>query len=707
MINELYDLAKTLEQNKIEIEKSHEMYLPLIVKKCIRIWLSEEGEVCGIEQLSKETTATLKTYGNDHNRFPAFNINQLYRITDEHIINELNSIANGFGPIDIKKLQSWCLEDNWIKDSAKKVVRSLQETSQKLISVLGGDFTSTENVIFKAAQLSNLFFAENSPGFRKAIEQYIFKTLEKGEDRKLLLHILFYQGNSDKKHENDRGENIMVIVDVQQWEKYHYSVANTNTTAWINQRLLETSTDQTKNPHLKKEKLDAFGESMGSTKGAMPLVIINGKQISLRTMFKDHYCQTRYTKIGDNSYPIAADNRRTIAGAVDWIASPERKGVTWDIVGDNEVLFVYPTRLPDIPIKFTSIFGPSSQTPDQQARFESLAKQFLKATKGQALQTNPEYIHIFIYKKTDKNGTSKRGKIIFTHNTTPERLIQAANDWSYGCHNLPKLDVGITVTPFPLGVADVINSVWKQNGERADHKTQVKRMKYYQGIELLLDALPQSAVRNFLHIAIEHSSGLINHLGSQLHSGGKFGIKTETGRLEKKRNAAAQVLSVLGLLLYKCEKRKENYMEELAYLLGQLLHVSDELHTLYCKCKRDNEIPPQLAGGALFVSAGVMPYQALSQLSVRMQPYIAWAKQYRFEEIIAEGKESWRAKWLLRLYEKLSDKLHPRMDKTIRFGDYERAQLFIGYMASLSQKEPSGTSTDTNENIISGGMDNE
>ena len=37
-------------------------------------------------------------------------------------------------------------------------------------------------------------------------------------------------------------------------------------------------------------------------------------------------------------------------------------------------------------------------------------------------------------------------------------------------------------------------------------------------------------------------------------------------------------------------------MEELAYLLGELLHVSDELHTLYCKIKRNGDIPPQLVG---------------------------------------------------------------------------------------------------------------
>ena len=88
-------------------------------------------------------------------------------------------------------------------------------------------------------------------------------------------------------------------------------------------------------------------------------------------------------------------------------------------------------------------------------------------------------------------------------------------------------------------------------------------------------------------------------------------------------------------------------MEELAYLLGELLHVSDELHTLYCRIKRNGDIPPQLAGSALFVTAGEMPYQALSQLSTRLNPYLSWAKQYQHKEIDTQGEESWRARWLL------------------------------------------------------------
>lgn len=204
----------------------------------------------------------------------------------------------------------------------------------------------------------------------------------------------------------------------------------------------------------------------------------------------------------------------------------------------------------------------------------------------------------------------------------------------------------------------------------------------------------------FIHITLENASGLIHYLGNLLHKGKKGGNSTELKRLENQKNAAAQIISVLGLLLYKCDIRKEKYMEEMAYLLGQLLHVSDEIHTLYCKAKRDGDIPPQLAGSALFTTAAEMPFQALSRLSTRLNPYISWAKQYQYKNIDTQGEESWRARWLLGLFEQLSDKVHLQMDKSMRFTDYEKAQLFIGYMASLPKKEA------TDQNKIVGGKGN-
>jgi hypothetical protein len=70
-------------------------------------------------------------------------------------------------------------------------------------------------------------------------------------------------------------------------------------------------------------------------------------------------------------------------------------------------------------------------------------------------------------------------------------------------------------------------------------------------------------------------------------------------------------------------------MENTPYLIGQFLKLCDELHAFYCKIVREGDVPPQLAGISVLVTDSERPVQALDQLRLRMNPYIAWARQYR------------------------------------------------------------------------------
>ena len=156
---------------------------------------------------------------------------------------------------------------------------------------------------------------------------------------------------------------------------------------------------------------------------------------------------------------------------------------------------------------------------------------------------------------------------------------------------------------------------------------------------------------------------------------------------EKFVNCIKEMLSLAGILLYRAGIRKENYMEDLPYLFGQLLKASDELHTLYCRVVRGGNLPTQLAGSGMYRSAAEYPVRTLNMLGTRMNPYITWAKSYRTKNENANGKESWRAAWLLSLYENIASDLHKAWKSDIHFGDAEKAQLFIGYLANFPKKE--------------------
>lgn len=147
-----------------------------------------------------------------------------------------------------------------------------------------------------------------------------------------------------------------------------------------------------------------------------------------------------------------------------------------------------------------------------------------------------------------------------------------------------------------------------------------------------------------------------------------------------------EMLALIGLMLYREGIRKETYMEAFPYQYGQLLKVSDELHAMYCRVVRNDDLPPQLAGSSFYQAAAEAPLRTMSVLAQRMNPYIAWAKTYHASGDPQKGSETWRAKWFLQLYEEIADKLKEVWRVDTRFNDEEKAQLFIGYLAAFPKR---------------------
>ena len=198
--------------------------------------------------------------------------------------------------------------------------------------------------------------------------------------------------------------------------------------------------------------------------------------------------------------------------------------------------------------------------------------------------------------------------------------------------------------------------------------------------------------KHLLNILITNVYGLVLFFGNLLHS----------GNVIKERFLQENYIffpSVLGVLLYSQNRFKETYMEDIPYLLGQILKISDELHAFYCKIVRSGSVPPQLIGNSLMVSAFETPERALAQLGQRIIPYIAWAQQYQTKNCEIKGEESWRAAWYLNLYKQNID-LFKEQRETLhntRFGDREKAELFIGYLADFPKKDESTDKTSANK----------
>lgn len=683
MINELYGLAKALESEGIRAQKWCKDYklLPNVTKKapCIRVWLDDSGNITNFEEIDAKLAKEIRKYGNNQATFPGFNIHPLYRVTDGEEKEMLQKILDEKCDLDYETVFSWCTHDNWLEKNYEKIERCLVKKPQELLQKIVDAGRTEENIIKKLGEVTAQLSAKV---FRTTLETCILKKLRLKEDYSLCLYLLLFGGNGVLPHTADEGPSISIVLDLVEWKDYQYPVTNKHTTKWLNQCLLEAEKIELDNQE--NDGTDAFGQPFSNPGKPMPGIKLSGFEVTLRAMFKGQPCQFRYGQIDDASYPISEENRQSIKCALEWLGSPEQEGKTWQRGTNNEIIFAYPSSLPKVQPALVSIFGITTGKDSSQTRnrFGEAAEALIKTLEGIPNDEVPDSIQIFALQKMDK----ARTKVVFTNKTSPQELMVSAKEWQGGCQNIPRLELE-TEIPFPLQVSRVVNDIWKQNGELAQGKNKAERMKDYQGIDLLLGNMPKTILLHYLHIIITQSSGLVICLGQQLH-GRVIGKKDKS--LSIREESGALLFPVLGLLLMKNGIGKEKYMEEQAYLLGQLLHVADELHILYCRVVREGAVSPQLVGNSMFVTARETPNVAVSQISVRLNPYIVWAKQYRFKGIGKKDVESWRAGWYLSIFEKTANKLALSMTKTARFDDFEKAQLFIGYLASFPKKEETG-----------------
>ena len=163
--------------------------------------------------------------------------------------------------------------------------------------------------------------------------------------------------------------------------------------------------------HSGSSAIDAFGIPFEPIEEPMPEVkLAGGFDVKLRTMFKEQRCQTRYARIENASYPISPRMRKSLQTALNWLGSAEYKDITWINTDKSEILFAYPSQLPETKISFTRMF----KCPEKRDKaFEEQAKQFLSELRQShkvGTDSHADRIQLFILRKIDK----ARTKVIYT-----------------------------------------------------------------------------------------------------------------------------------------------------------------------------------------------------------------------------------------------------------------------------------------------------
>lgn len=667
MINELYDLSKALDSVQIRTQSWHRKYKPIPNIRgdapCVRIIISN-GKVVGISQLDAKFDKILRKYGSNQGSYPCMNLAPLYRIADESIKEELTDFIKHPERIDdaiVNKMKAWCTNNNWSTKFHGKFKISMEKVPVELQNV------ATQYEPLKILMDETNHFTDASI-LHCELERVAWQMIESGKNVRLALIVLFYSKSKKKSAEDDYG-SISVAFESQKLIDNGLPAISEKFVFEVNRHLLER--EVLKHRQDTNDSVDAFGIPFQSIEEPMPSIkLAGGFDVTIRTMFKDQRCQSRYGRIENAGYPISPSMRTQLASALGWAGNATQKNITWINTDRNEVLLAYPLRLSDVPVSYTAMFKRSD---NRASAFSEKAQQFiqeLQQTKAVGTDSKSKQIRVFVLRKIDK----ARTKVIYTRLTDADELEKCSEDWTRGCANLPVFNFGTPKTPYPLDVADVLNRFWKQNGEVATDK--FKPFPKYHGLELLME--PDLSVTSDLHRVAESAMNIGPFLGNLC-------AKSEDNHsiFEKTKDT----LAILGLFLNRKHIGKDQYMENLPYLYGQLLKAADELHALYCTVVRNGDFPPQLVGSSLFPSAAEAPTRTMQLLSQRFMPYYSWAKSYRLKKITDPGKESWRAGWLYGLCEKIIAKLQESWTSQTRFNDEEKAQLFIGYLAAFPKKE--------------------
>lgn len=667
MINELSQLANVLENARIPTASWHRKYqtLPKASSKrpCIRILLRDDDTVW-FSRVPDEDAAFLRKFGSNQGSFPAMNLAPLYRITDSGQKETLQKVLQGkqkAPPLEI--IRQWCRESNWSDKFLRKYTNSLIHVPAEIQQSLAGHSELAILQLIRDAEP-----LKDPQVFHQKLQEAAFQMLARKEHTVLALQLLFHPGDGSQPARDDFG-TLSVILDSSTLERRGTPSVGADFTEEFNAALQQAEQMKAAVVPAADEE-DAFGQPYQPSDAPMPRVTLAGGFItSLRTMFRAHPCQFRYGRIGNDTYPLSQDMRMRLKSALEWVSDEQRREITWTNLSRDDILFVYPNRLPEGSASFVRLFRPS---PNRSSLFEQEAKNFLELfrPKGQTSPAHPDRIQLLVLHKVDRGRT----KLAYTQHVTPADIQRCSAQWAEGCRNLPRFRLTALPILFPAQTSEILNRTWKQDGSLLPDRS--RPFPPYHGIQLFLDCQRQPLLE--LHVLVQSTVTLAAFAGWLM-----IAPPQQWESRAKQLAYLKQAIVLLALLLYRLDIRKENYMQNFPYLYGQLLKASDELHVLYCRTERKGEIPKQLAGSCCYAAATEAPLRTLAQLSLRMAPYMNWARSYQYQKVETENCESWRARWLLGVCEKVSAALSEAWTPSVRFCDEEKAQLFMGYLASL------------------------
>ncbi len=674
MINEFMQLAKAIPSGGTEHAAQEDKLTSLPNGETVRVLLAADGTISDIEVLDKERSASLRKYmPNKFKAFPGFNQLLVPTIdTWRARIEEAQSLPMAQREELFKRLG--------VKDSVPDAEEQLYGAKGLYKKAVKGSRSNLIDFPKELASKIGPLLDENETLSR------LLNALAKIEDEKSFL-VSLEKVCYEKSVKYDLAKPVSFFFDVDGYEEW--PMAHRRTLERLNEVLCKSEDAAIAvQEDSSAATTDAFGGACAGSDALMrDISIPHFAMIKMRSSNKDVEALSRYHVTGSEGFPMGKSARIEAEAALRYVINPDGDGFTYGRVSSNEILIAYPT---DMAMRqktpLVRMFGGGSDPECERLVFRKVAQNVIELLKGEGKDLPNRELRIFSIRKMDK----ARTKVVYYRNIDVTALAMASEEWNEGCHNLPTLDVKDwpTVskgekrsekdkkphsvemeTVFPARLYCYLSKYYKRDFISED--LAVSRFEPSTGMELMLmngcEVVPfaQNILSQVMLQAGNYYRALCVSLGqSKVASAKDKGLH----------------LGILGLLLYKVGKRKENYMNETAFLLGKFLRIADGLHRCYCDSERKGQYPGEFCGSSLLSAMMENPIVALAQFGQRSAPYVKWAQACQKKECAG------LAHWWLNQWQPIADALYATK-LPMRLTDAERAELFLGYLSSLPKKE--------------------
>ncbi len=698
MLNELFTAGKAMAKLHVLPPVIYSDIHMMGKGECLLFTLDKTGMIRSLRMLLKrETSSYWKHSKGNHHSFPGI------RVTTPLLTEE-----------ESKKID----QDHWGKMELNEKIAQIQSTNfdsinfREQIYISDWSYQQLYPVIEcsdpKTAALRQLIQCfprkSDSNHFLQQMLSFLQNYLMACTDEKtvdLIKDLL--TGSWDSKKQNYIS-HCMTYYDVYEIDQFSNAVFSFHTAQKLSDILLREELKVSDSKKLITDPLSGNQERGIGMKYPNPNIPVLG-QTYLYSRNKAIPCLNRYGMSDTKAFQAGLKSVQLAQNVLAALTDPDQEKYTWKKIASDrsksaDLLLVYASQISgnqaflaqalSAPQSYSSIDDGQIVYGYRRQIFDELCQQVCKILQPLS-EDEKNQIHLIILGTLDPG----RKQIVYGNSLTVHQLCENLTTWGKAYRNCPPVQIPFwektekklygPLCPGPDEICRLlkINCTWYRILRPSD-QSSVSMNEIYQVY------MPRSGVRSLDPLLIKRVLAKVLGTVKYLLSMTSLEITVNGGiyygsALYKQIDYVCNAVGLISILLRHIHIRKEQYMENAPYNVGQLFKLADQLHKNYCVAVRNGgdkkkRLPPQLLGNAIFPIACVHPVEGLNRLRERIRPYIAWA-----ETVSNEENSSFVRHILKEMAHKAQYIAAHELPK--EFSPEEQAQVFLGYLAEVNQKK--------------------